>query len=91
VFLMVWFCFLWLWSVPIIILEFAAGRFTRKGGIESMAQLAGPSHRWMGAWVIFVSFAIGYVFIIITECNFVLHNGSLCNYMVLCFIYYCML
>ena len=61
VFLIVWFCFLWLWSVPIIILEFAAGRFTRKGGIESMAQLAGPSHRWMGAWVIFVSCAIGYV------------------------------
>jgi len=59
VFLMIWFCFLWLWSIPIVILEFAAGRFTRTGPIESANQLAGSGFRFVGGWVIFVGFAIG--------------------------------
>ena len=59
VFLMIWFCFLWLWSIPIVILEFAAGRFTRTGPIESANRLAGSSFRFVGGWIIFVGFAIG--------------------------------
>jgi len=59
VFLIVWFGFLWLWSVPLIILEYATGRFTKFGTVESMNRLAGPAFRFLGAWIIVVPTAIG--------------------------------
>ena len=67
-FLIVWFCFLWLWSIPLIILEYATGRYTRLGTVESMNQLAGPSFRFMGAWLIFVAFGIRYI-----SCNYAIN------------------
>ena len=63
VFLIVWCCFLWLWSIPLIILEYATGRYTRLGAVESMNDLAGPSFRFMGAWLIFVPFAIRLIIV----------------------------
>ena len=67
-FLIVWSCFLWLWSIPLIILEYATGRYTRLGTVESMNQLAGPSFRFMGAFLVFIPFAIRCVCVSVCAC-----------------------
>ena len=59
VFLIVWFGFLWVWSIPIILIEYGVGRFTRKAAVESFAKLLGPSYRWMGAFLAAVTLGIG--------------------------------
>ena len=58
VFLIVWFMFLWLWSIPIIIIEYGVGRFTKKAPIEAFAKLLGPSYRFMGAFQVVAGICI---------------------------------
>ena len=57
-FLVAWVAFLFLWSVPLILLEFGLGRKTRSGPIRAFAHLAGPGWAWTGALVVFVCSAI---------------------------------
>ena len=59
VFLIIWCCFLWIWSIPLILIEYATGRYFRTGAVESANKLAGPSFRFIGAWIVLVSNAIG--------------------------------
>ena len=61
VFLMVWFGFLWLWSIPIILIEYGVGRFTHKSVVESFNQLLGPAFRWMGGFLAVIALLIGLV------------------------------
>ena len=58
-FLIVWALFLWLWSIPIILIEYGVGRFTRKSVIESFASLLGPAYRFMGGFQVIVGLCIG--------------------------------
>lgn len=60
-FLLVWFMFLWVWSIPIILIEYGVGRFTKKSTIESYSKLIGPSYRFIGGFQAFVGFCLGYV------------------------------
>lgn len=80
VFLIVWCCFLWIWSIPLILIEYATGRYFRKGTVESAYKLAGPSFRFMGAWMVVVSNAIGSVPYHLTTISFVYNR---CYYSVL--------
>ena len=57
-FLVAWICFLVLWSIPLILLEFGMGRKTRSGPIKSFIALLGPRFAWMGAFCVFVTAAI---------------------------------
>lgn len=57
-FLVAWFCFLLLWSVPLLILEFGMGKGTRFGPIGAFVKTLGPKFGWMGAWVAFTATAI---------------------------------
>ena len=50
-FLFAWLIFLFLWSVPLIIAEYAIGRKTRMGVIGSFVKIAGEKFAWMGAFV----------------------------------------
>ena len=59
VFLIVWFCFLWLWSMPIILIEYGIGRFTKKSTVESFNKLLGPSYRFLGGFQGCVGFCLG--------------------------------
>jgi len=47
----IWVIFLLIWSVPLMITEFAIGNRTRKGTVGAIALLAGPKFGWMGAFV----------------------------------------
>ena len=57
-FLVAWVAFLILWSIPLIVAEYALGQRGRKGVVGTFARLAGPRFAWAGAFVAFVAAAI---------------------------------
>lgn len=65
-FLIPWIIFLLIWSVPLIIIEFTIGKFTRKGPIGAFVQLAGEKYAWMGGFVVIVSTAIMFYYSVVT-------------------------
>ncbi|MCB1058221.1 MAG: sodium-dependent transporter [Acidobacteria bacterium] len=50
-FLVAWLVFLLLWSVPLMVVEFAFGKRARRGVMGAFHDLAGPRWTWMGGWV----------------------------------------
>lgn len=64
-FLVAWVIFLLLWSVPLIIAEYALGRKGRLGVVGTFAKLAGPRYTWMGAFVSFVAAAIMFYYSVV--------------------------
>ncbi len=65
-FLIPWVLFLFLWSIPLIIAEFAIGKSTRYGTVGSLAKIAGPQYGWMGAFIGFVATAIMFYYSVVT-------------------------
>jgi len=65
-FLVAWVCFLLLWSVPLILVEFAMGKATRRGAVGAFARIAGRRFGWMGAWVAWTSTAIMFYYAVVT-------------------------
>lgn len=65
-FLIPWVIFLLIWSVPLIIAEFAIGKSTRFGPVGALAKTAGKKFAWMGAFVVFVSTAIMFYYSVVT-------------------------
>ena len=61
VFLIVWVLFLALWSIPVILIGYGVGRYTKKSVVESFAKLIGPSYRWMGGFIFVLSVGIALV------------------------------
>lgn len=64
-FLIPWVMFLFLWSIPLIIAEFAIGKYTRFGNIGGIAKIAGEKFAWMGAFVGFVATAIMFYYSVV--------------------------
>lgn len=64
-FLVAWVVFLLLWSVPLIVVEFAMGKKTRLGAIGSFAQMMGKKYAWMGAWVAWTAIAIMFYYAVV--------------------------
>jgi NSS family neurotransmitter:Na+ symporter len=64
-FLIPWVLFLFLWSIPLIMAEFAIGKYTRKGTIGAFATILGPGRAWMGAFVGFVATAIMFYYSVV--------------------------
>lgn len=71
-FLLVWFAFLWLWSIPIILIENGIGRFTKKSTVESFNKLLGPSYRFMGGFQAFAALSIGWETWLPCSCSVIL-------------------
>lgn len=65
-FLVAWVVFLFMWSIPLILVEFNVGRMTRTGPVRAFAALMGPKWAWMGAWVAFVATAIMFYYSVVT-------------------------
>ena len=57
-FLVAWIVFLFLWSIPLVLVEFGMGRQTRRGPIGAFIQLMGPRWAWMGAFIALATAAI---------------------------------
>ncbi len=64
-FLIAWIVFLFLWSIPLILLEFGMGRKTRCGPIKAFMQMMGPRWAWMGAFCVFVTAAIMFYYSVV--------------------------
>jgi NSS family neurotransmitter:Na+ symporter len=64
-FLIAWVVFLLLWSVPLILVEFAMGRETRRGPIGAFSRLVGEGFAWMGGWVAFTATAIMFYYAVV--------------------------
>ena len=64
-FLIAWVIFLFLWSVPLIIAEYALGRKGRLGVIGTFTKLAGNRFSWMGAFCVFVGAAILFYYTVV--------------------------
>jgi len=64
-FLVAWLVFLFVWSVPLIIAEYALGRKGRMGVVGTFVKIAGGRFAWMGAFVAFVATAIMFYYSVV--------------------------
>ncbi|MBW3553688.1 MAG: sodium-dependent transporter [Gemmatimonadetes bacterium] len=64
-FLVAWVTFLLLWSIPLILVEFAMGRRTRYGAVGAFSRLVGPKFAWMGAWIAWTATAIMFYYTVV--------------------------
>lgn len=65
-FLIPWILFLFLWSIPLLITEFAIGKKTRVGPVGSLGVLIGRQYTWMGCFVAFCTIAIMFYYSVVT-------------------------
>jgi neurotransmitter:Na+ symporter, NSS family len=65
-FLIPWVIFLLIWSVPLIIAEFAIGKSARFGPVGAISKTAGKQFGWMGAFIVLVSTAIMFYYSVVT-------------------------
>jgi len=65
-FVVAWMVFLFTWSIPLLIVEFAIGRKTRSGLIGAFHRIAGGRLAWMGAFVALCSSAIMFYYSVVT-------------------------
>lgn len=65
-FMIVWLLFLFLWALPILIIEMSIGKKTRMGVIGSFSRLLGQKYAWMGTFVAFVTSAITFYYTVVT-------------------------
>lgn len=64
-FLVPWVIFLFVWSIPLIMTEFAIGKSTRYGTVGSFASMMGKKFAWMGMFVGFVATAIMFYYSVV--------------------------
>jgi NSS family neurotransmitter:Na+ symporter len=64
-FLIPWFLFLFLWSIPLLIVEFGMGKKTRMGTIGAFGSM-NPRHTWMGGFVGLCTLAITFYYCVVT-------------------------
>jgi len=64
-FLFAWLIFLLIWSIPLIIAEYALGRKGRMGVLGTIAKVAGKKFSWMGGFIAFVATAIMFYYSVV--------------------------
>jgi NSS family neurotransmitter:Na+ symporter len=64
-FLVAWVVFLLIWSIPLILVEFALGKATRSGTVGAFGKLIGKNFAWMGAWVGWCATAIMFYYSVV--------------------------
>ncbi len=64
-FLVAWVVFLFAWSIPLIMIEYAWGRKHRMGVVATFVREGGERFAWMGAFVAFVATAITFFYSVV--------------------------
>jgi len=64
-FLIPWIIFLFLWSIPLLIIEFSLGKETRFGTVGAFGKFLGKKFTWMGAFVGFCTMAIMFYYSVV--------------------------
>ena len=65
-FLVAWVIFLFAWSIPLLIAEYALGKAGRSGVIGTFAHIAGRRFGWLGGFVGVVATAIMFYYAVVT-------------------------
>ena len=65
-FLVPWLFFLFAWSIPLVIAEYAMGKRSRTGTIGTFRIFAGKKFAWMGLWTAWISTAIGFYYAVVS-------------------------
>jgi neurotransmitter:Na+ symporter, NSS family len=65
-FLLPWLLFLFIWSIPLLMIEFSIGKSMRAGPVTAFGKLIGSHFRWMGAWIAFTATAIMFYYSVVT-------------------------
>jgi len=65
-FILMWAIFLFLWSLPLLIIEFGMGKSSKKGLIGAFKEFAGKNYSWMGSFVAFVTTAIMFYYSVVS-------------------------
>jgi NSS family neurotransmitter:Na+ symporter len=76
-FLFAWLVCLLMWSIPLIIAEYALGQRGRMGVVGTFTKLAGERFAWMGAFVGFVATAIMFYYAVVAGWCFFYTTESL--------------
>ncbi len=64
-FLVAWLVFLFVWSVPLIVAEYALGRSARKGVVGTFVHHGGAKRAWMGGFVALTATAIMFYYSVV--------------------------
>lgn len=64
-FLIPWMLFVFLWSIPLLIVEFAVGKKTESGVIHAFKKTMGKKYTWMGFFVVFCTSAIMFYYSVV--------------------------
>jgi NSS family neurotransmitter:Na+ symporter len=64
-FMIAYLIFLFSWSIPLLLTGFAIGKKSRLGPIGSFKLFAGKNYMWMGAWIVFLTIAIGCYYAVV--------------------------
>ncbi|RKY79847.1 sodium-dependent transporter, partial [candidate division KSB1 bacterium] len=77
-FLIPWLIFLFLWSIPLLMVEFAIGKTTRLGTIGAFGKFMGRKFTWMGCFVGFCTMGIMFYYSVVTgwSLHYFLRAGS---------------
>ncbi len=65
-FLIPWLIFLFLWAIPLLMVETAMGRHTRFGVVGAFGKLIGKRFTWMGCFVGWCTMAITFYYSVVT-------------------------
>lgn len=69
-FILLWILFLFIWSIPLLLSEFAIGKKFKSGVIGSFAQLAGKKYTWMGFFITLCTLGIAFYYSVVTAWAF---------------------
>ena len=78
-FILLWILFLFIWSIPLLLSEFAIGKKFKKGVIGSFAMFAGKRYTWMGFFITICTLGIAFYYSIVTAWSFRYLTFSLSN------------
>jgi NSS family neurotransmitter:Na+ symporter len=65
-FLLPWVLFLFIWSIPLLIAEFALGRGARRGVVGAFAKLLGERWAWLGGFIAVTTVMIMFYYSVVT-------------------------
>lgn len=69
-FILLWILFLFIWSIPLLLSEFAIGKKFKSGVIGSFSKFAGEKYTWMGFFITMCTLGIAFYYSIVTAWAF---------------------
>lgn len=65
-FLIPWVLFLFLWSIPLLMIEFGWGRRSRVGPVKAFSEYLGRKFTWMGGFIVWCTLFIMFYYSVVT-------------------------